>query len=121
MRHLSLNSREVSIRSNPNHLVYEYSSLPPPFDRHSQVRITGSYPKDAWLQNPECDELLYVAHGSGTVRIKERDHEVRLRVGDVLLIPKHYVFRYEIDTFDGLLLFVTRNPKVTREQDVTVQ
>lgn len=122
----------VHMKANaPGCVVYDFD-LPKPFDNTCEARICQSYPTNCYVTNKECDELLYIVSGCGsldvvTSAIKTPDgydniktKVFHLKPGSVMTIPKGTIFRYNIGNLEGLKMFVTTQPKFRPEQHVLV-
>jgi mannose-6-phosphate isomerase-like protein (cupin superfamily) len=72
--------------------VLEYSLGDPDIDI-AIATINGKYPKQGFVVNEDCKELLYVISGHGKFATKEQ--AVELNPGDQALIEKGEIFKYD--------------------------
>lgn len=60
--------------------------------------------KDYFYKNAECDELLFVHEGSGT--LKTFVGNLEFSVGDYLIIPRGTIYQIDFDTEENVLFFL---------------
>lgn len=119
-KHLQLSNKdEVSMHcKGEGCIVYEYNTLPTPFDNLAEARILNNYPSQGYVVNELCNECIYVASGRGKICLQNDGYNnfVSLEPSDVLFIPKGQKFKYIVGPHNGLRVLITTNPKWTPDQ-----
>lgn len=73
---------------------------------NSDVEVSLAAPqqsmKDYFYKNADCDELLFIHKGSGTLRTHLGN--IPFEYGDYLLIPRGVIYQIDFDTTDNRLL-----------------
>lgn len=102
--------------NSPDCTVFEFKNLPEPFDAFAEAHLSGDYPSEGkFACNSECDEIIYVVVGEGTMKFADGS-KASLKKHDLILIPKTTRFRYIVPK--KLTILVQTHPKFTKEQHV---
>ena len=115
MRHV-VKAGAKKFQNSPTVDVLEYPTNDPDIDG-AVATVNGNYPDTGFVVNEECNELLYVISGEGTLVTKS--NSANLRPGDLALIDKGELFRYE--SVNNLVLFVACTPAWTPGQHKKAQ
>lgn len=91
--------------------VLEYGMDDPDIDG-ALATVNDKYPDKGFVVNEECKELLYVISGSG--KLITKDNSAILHPGDLALIDKGELFKYE--NCDNLIILVACSPAWRAEQ-----
>jgi len=70
-----------------------------------------SFSKDYFYRNSDCDEMLFIHVGSGTLRTMYGNLD--FGYGDYLIIPKGTTYQIDFNTEDNRILFVESNAPIT--------
>jgi homogentisate 1,2-dioxygenase len=73
-------------------------------DLHVGVAAPKHFSKDYFYKNGDADELLFVHHGSGT--LKSTYGKIKFGYGDYLVIPRGTIYQIDFDHDDNRLLFI---------------
>lgn len=60
----------------------------------AQIEITGRYPESGWARNQECDEMVRVLRGAGSVVMRNLE-SIAIESGDVVHIPAGEWFAWD--------------------------
>ena len=81
-------------------------------DLHVGLSAPKHFSKDYFYKNADADELLFVHHGSGT--LKSTYGQIKFGYGDYLVIPRGTIHQIEFDHDDNRLLYIESfSPLVT--------
>jgi mannose-6-phosphate isomerase-like protein (cupin superfamily) len=104
-------SQAKKFTNNDTVNVLEYPTKDPDIDA-AIATVNGKYPKNGFVVNEECKELLYVISGTG--KLITKSIQVELKPGDEALIDKGELFRYE--SAKNLVLLAACTPAWKAEQ-----
>ncbi len=89
----------------PSHQDYLESRIP--LLINNDIHIGLASPKESlntyFFKNADADEMLFVHHGSGTLRTQLGN--IPFEYGDYLIIPRGVIYQIHFDTQDNKLLF----------------
>ncbi len=115
---------KIAVEKNMKALSFQGFSIPQEEDYlesrktlfvNSDMKIGLAAPKafskDYFYRNSDCDEMLFIHVGSGTLRTMYGNLE--FGYGDYLIIPKGTTYQIDFDTEDNRILFVESNAPIT--------
>jgi ethanolamine utilization protein EutQ (cupin superfamily) len=110
------NDAATIIPVDPAFTIYEYGQLGNGLSNGTVAKVAGRYPRKGWGFNRECDELVYVISGTGS--IETPGTVVQLEAGSVAFIPKGEKIAWQ---GVNLLVFIPCIPAWTAEQHELVE
>ena len=91
MEHIKKTNREKFSKGSVTSFEYAFAkaalNLAP-------IHINGRYPGDGYTMNTECDSLIHVLNGQGTLHVKNGRHII-LHEGDQVHIPPQEAYAFE--------------------------
>lgn len=73
-------------------------------DLHVGLAAPKQFSKNIFYKNGQADELLFIHHGSGT--LKSTYGQIKFKYGDYLVIPRGTIYQLDFDHDDNRLLYI---------------
>ena len=108
---------EIAIEKNMKALSFKGFSLEPEDDflksrktllvnnsLHIGLAAPKAFSNDYFYKNADADEMLFIHHGSGT--LKTMYGNIEFKYGDYLIIPRGTTYQIDFDSTDNRLLYI---------------